>query len=621
MKTATIVVLDEVNCKLHGLDLDTRQKLVNKFKFMVPYARHLPAVKLGRWDGKVAFVQLGGSTYINLLDEILPMLAAEGYDVELDDRRDYSSVFEFPEVNKDSFSHVQWQEGHRLEGEPIVLNDHQVEAINTFLKNPQCLQEIATSAGKTVITAALSRLVEPYGRSIIIVPNKSLVTQTEEDYINMGLDVGVYYGGRKEWAKTHTICTWQSLNSLFKQSKDGSVDLTFDDFVEGVQTVIIDECFAGDTLILTPTGNVPIKDLVPGDEVVNYCEGSQTFKVDTVVTVHENLPGSTDMLRLTFSGGTSVDVTANHKFLTSAGWVRADGLTPLMDLVTASKTATWLKSRTVINKPAVTYNLHIKNDHNYVANSNVVSNCHSAKADALKLMLGGPMAHIPIRWGLTGTIPKEQIDALTLKCSIGTVVGHVTAAELQKKGILANCHIHIKQLQDNRQFGDYQSELKYLLSNGDRLDLLAEMIMKYSSSGNTLVLVDRVSAANDLAIRLGSGENVSVVTGKVKEAKRREEYSDVQTSEGKIIIATYGVAAVGLNIPRIFNLVLIEPGKSFVRVIQSIGRSLRIAKDKDYADVYDITSNCKFVKRHLQQRKQFYAEAEYNFDVEKIRVE
>ena len=59
------------------------------------------------------------------------------------------------------------------------------------MNNTQSLQEIATGAGKTLMTAALSKSVEQYGRSIVIVPNKSLVTQTEEDYINMGLDVGV----------------------------------------------------------------------------------------------------------------------------------------------------------------------------------------------------------------------------------------------------------------------------------------------------------------------------------------------------------------------------------------------------------------------------------------------
>ena len=38
-------------------------------------------------------------------------------------------------------------------------------------------------------------------------------------------------------------------------------------------------------------------------------------------------------------------------------------------------------------------------------------------------------------------------------------------------------------------------------------------------------------------------------------------------ADNKVIIATYGVASVGINIPRIFNLVLIEPA-ILVRVIQ-----------------------------------------------------
>ena len=82
-------------------------------------------------------------------------------------------------------------------------------------------------------------------------------------------------------------------------------------------------------------------------------------------------------------------------------------------------------------------------------------------------------------------------------------------------------------------------------------------------------------------------------------------------------MATYGVAAVGINIPRFFNLVLLEPGKSFVRVIQSIGRGIRRAEDKDFVQIWDITSTCKFAKRHLTQRKKFYKEAHYPYTQEK----
>ena len=86
-----IVIRDEVNCKIEGLDVDTRRRLVAKFKYEVPYARHLPSVKLGRWDGKVPYFQLGGSTYINLLPEIIEWLQDRNWDFELERSEEHTS--------------------------------------------------------------------------------------------------------------------------------------------------------------------------------------------------------------------------------------------------------------------------------------------------------------------------------------------------------------------------------------------------------------------------------------------------------------------------------------------------------------------------------------------------
>ena len=120
MKRCTIQIRDEVNIKLEGIDLDVRKALVNAFKYDVPYARYLPAVRLGRWDGKVSYFQLGGSTYTNLLPEILPILERYNYDIELDDQRKYSTVFEFAQVTEQTFAHKTWPKGHPAEGQPIL---------------------------------------------------------------------------------------------------------------------------------------------------------------------------------------------------------------------------------------------------------------------------------------------------------------------------------------------------------------------------------------------------------------------------------------------------------------------------------------------------------------------
>ena len=483
MKRCTIQIRDEVNIKLDGIDLDVRKALVNAFKYDVPYARYLPAVRLGRWDGKVSYFQLGGSTYTNLLPEIMPILERYNYDIELDDQREYSTTFEFAQVTEQTFAHKTWPKGHPAEGQPILLRDYQVEIVNNFLTNPQCIQEVATGAGKTIMTAALSASIEPYGRSIVIVPNKSLVTQTEKDYRNIGLDVGVYFGDRKEHGRTHTICTWQSLNVLLKNTKAGVGEATIQDFIEDVVCVMVDEV-------------------------------------------------------------------------------------------------------------------------------------HMAKADALKTLLTSVMARVPIRWGLTGTVPKEKFESQALLVSLGPVISKLSANELQQQGVLAQCHVNIVQLQDHVEYSNYQSELKYLLEESGRLDAMSELIRHVNETGNTLVLVDRTECGRQLVARLG--DKSVFVSGATKGTKRQEEYDEVADSVDKIIVATYGVAAVGINIPRIFNLVLVEPGKSFVRVIQSIGRGIRKAEDKDHVQIWDVTSTCKFAKRHLTKRKQFYKEANYPFTQEKL---
>ena len=488
---AKLIIKDEVNVKIEGLDLADRTALVKKFKYEIPGARYQPSVRLGRWDGKVAFFQLGGSTYINLLPDIIPILEQRNYDIEIEDLRDYRTQFTFDQFSEDTFADQTWPKGHPQAGQPIKFRDYQVEIINNFLSNPQSIQEIATGAGKTIMTAALSKSVEQYGRSIVIVPNKSLVTQTEADYINLGLDVGVYFGDRKEFGRTHTICTWQSLNVLLKNTQAGIGDYTIGDMVEDVVLVMVDEV-------------------------------------------------------------------------------------------------------------------------------------HMAKADALKTLLTGVFARVPIRWGLTGTIPKEDYEKVSIFCSLGTVVGKLSASELQEAGHLANCHVNIVQMVDHVEYKDYQSELKYLVTTTERLAYLAKMIDSIKEGGNTLILVDRIETGKILQAELSTlfsllsdKPDVAFVSGSTKAGDRKDEYDDIATSTNKIIIATYGVAAVGINIPRIFNLVLIEPGKSFVRVIQSIGRGIRKAEDKDFVQIWDITSTCKFAKRHLTKRKQFYKEASYPFTIEK----
>jgi superfamily II DNA or RNA helicase len=484
LSSCKLTIRDEVNIKLEGLAVETRRKIVNKLKFDLPYARHMPAYKLGRWDGTKTYFSIGGTGYLAHLDIILPIVENDGYEIEVEDLRQHQDIT-FTPVTENYWADQgkTWPKGHPEAGTPIVLRDYQFDVVNKFLENPQSLQEVATGAGKTITTATLSHLCEPYGRTMVIVPNKSLVVQTEEDYINLGLDVGVYFGDRKELNRTHTICTWQSLNVLDKKSYDDDT-LSLAEFCEGVNAVIIDEV-------------------------------------------------------------------------------------------------------------------------------------HQAKAEVLTKLLTQNFKNCPIRWGLTGTIPKEAWEFQGILASIGPVINRVSAYDLQQKDVLAQLNINILQTNDVQVFRSYPEEYSFLVTDPNRLDWIANKIKEVSQNGNTLVLINRIDTGNKLIELI---PDAVFVSGGMKLTDRKDEYDEIKTSSDKIIIATYGVAAVGINIPRIFNLVLIEPGKSFVRVIQSIGRGIRKAEDKDHVEIWDITSACKYAKRHLTERKKYYKEAKYPFTITKVSI-
>ena len=481
MKTV-LEIRDEVNVRFTGLEVSTRRKISDACKYFLPHAYHMPSYKLGRWDGCVRYCDIGGRTYFHLLEKLIPIVQADGYEIEVKDMRN-AWTFNFEEVTQTSYDHVAWPKKHPAEGQPVILRDYQVDVINKFLQNTQSLQEIATGAGKTLITAVLSQKCEEYGRTIVIVPNKDLVVQTEKDYINMGLDVGVLYGDRKQFDKTHTICTWQSLSVLEKKSKNYEADFPIDEFLEDVACIMVDEV-------------------------------------------------------------------------------------------------------------------------------------HKAKADVLRNLLSGVFAHVPIRWGLTGTIPQDEHEAVGVGCSLGPVVGHMSSKELQDRGVLADLDINILQLQDGMiQFSNYAQELKWLVTDENRLKEISAIIQAAAVNGNTLVLIDRIATGERLA---ELNPDWVFVSGSMKQQDRQDNYDDISEMDNKVIVATYGVAAVGINIPRIFNLVMLEPGKSFVRVVQSIGRGIRKASDKDYLNVLDITSNLKYSKRHLTKRKQFYKEQGFRFQITKV---
>lgn len=276
----------------------------------------------------------------------------------------------------------------------------------------------------------------------------------------------------------------------------------------------------------------------------------------------------------------------------------------------------------------------------------IVDECHGTTGKVLQELLNTHGAHIAVRIGMTGTLPKEPSDRMSIKVCLGEVLYEVKAHELIEKGWLAKLSIKMYCLMENfadkwlefqqknpeeaekmseKDFiegflPDYDAETEYLKKQKLRTTFIADFVenLRVQEKGNTFILVKSVSYGKQLAKQI---ENAVFVYGADKVAVRKQIYKTFDENDNVVVISTFQLASTGLNIKRIFNLVFVDAGKSFTKIIQAIGRGLRKAADKDSVNVFDIHSNLKYAKRHASQRKAFYKEQKYNHTVKQVDYE
>lgn len=485
-KICTITIPNEVDCVLHGLAPEHLNYFCEQYALHPPNYFFNPKFKLGSWDGKIRFFHSTGKTYVNLLEEIIPLIVKFGYTIKVIDKRS-NAYQQPPEVDEDYFSYVLNDET----GEPIKLRPYQVELINRLIRNSGGIGLAATGAGKTMATAALMKSYNDLGiKGILIVPSQDLIEQSRDDFIEWGLDTGEYSGDTKDIDHLCVVSTWQALQN----NKH---------IMKSFQMVIVDEC-------------------------------------------------------------------------------------------------------------------------------------HGTKGQVLRSILNDYGHNIAYRFGVTGTIPKPETDAMAVKITLGIPQYTILAKELIDQGWLATLNIDIIQIEEDfheqydqyildnpnlkikpsykqfkdSYFADYTNEKKYLQTNKERLQLICDMIedKRNEQKGNVFCLVDGVNFGKKLAKLI---PDAVFVYGKDKKKARRQVYQLFKENDNLVVIATVHIASTGLDIKRIFNLVFIDVGKSFIRVIQTIGRGLRKAPDKDHVNVMDITSDLKYGKKHTTERIKFYNEASY----------
>jgi superfamily II DNA or RNA helicase len=237
---------------------------------------------------------------------------------------------------------------------------------------------------------------------------------------------------------------------------------------------------------------------------------------------------------------------------------------------------------------------------------------HGIKASVAQKLLNDNGKHIPFRFGVTGTFPKPECDKMSLMSSVGQILKEIPARWLIKHSYLAEVEIQPVEINEtyvDEEFIDYDAEKAFLSKSMHRMEKIADLIISMCAThGNTLVLVNSIPFGKKLASLI---KNSVFLYGESPSDLRKEHYDMFEERDDLIVIASSGIASTGISIDRIFCLMLIDPLKSFIKAIQSIGRGLRKGRDKSKVYVVDVYSKLKWARKHHKERVKYYSEAGY----------
>ena len=267
-----------------------------------------------------------------------------------------------------------------------------------------------------------------------------------------------------------------------------------------------------------------------------------------------------------------------------------------------------LIKRIEIEQPKKLYNLHVRDNNNYIANGAVVSNCHGMKAHELKKIL--KKSNCEYRLGFTGTLHSSVLDNWNTKSYIGPVIKEFPSGFLADKGFISKCNVNILNLeyQKKKIEGTYDEVKDIVFNNSFRMSLVKELSEKLDH--NVLLLVGKVEKEGEVLeeyLKLNTNKEVVFLSGRDDVDLREDWRKKMGESKNILMIATFGIFQMGLNIPNLKYIILVAPFKSKIRILQSIGRSLRKHEDKsDGAYIFDIHDHTNFFDKHGKIRYRYY---------------
>ena len=245
------------------------------------------------------------------------------------------------------------------------------------------------------------------------------------------------------------------------------------------------------------------------------------------------------------------------------------------------------------------------------------------------------------RHGFTGTLKsgESKTHQLVLEGCFGQVNKFIQTKDLIDAGTIADFEVKaivlshspdakkqfklaFNKINDNSK--KYPAEREYL-TNHDKRNIFIRNLVWSLADQNNLILFDLVEKHGKILEPLlaKEGRQLHFIYGGVKGEERERIRHLVENDKVKQhdILASYGTFSTGVNIKRLDNVIFASGSKSEVKVLQSIGRSLRKAEDSNKAVLYDIADDLSigsfenYTLKHFKKRIEIYSDQGFDFKI------
>lgn len=226
----------------------------------------------------------------------------------------------------------------------------------------------------------------------------------------------------------------------------------------------------------------------------------------------------------------------------------------------------------------------------------------------------------PNKFGFTGTLPKDQMDIWKILGTFGPSIFEKNSKELRDEKYLVNTDVKIIKVIHPKifKFG-YKREVEYLENCHERNELIGNIANKLKK--NVLILVNHLEYGRELRKYCDiHNKECYFISGEVPVGDRQKIIDFMECKDNIIVIAMSSIFSTGINVKNLHYVMFTFGGKSFIRVIQSIGRGLRLHESKDKLVIFDIYDNMKYSMAHSEERKIFYEEEQHTWTETEIKI-